>query len=473
MPLNFVNMPPGTKLHVKHRVTVQQNTAGNIVWLELVGSPGDLGAGVRPNLVKLVVGAMPKGNGWIAIDEPATHTVGGTMGHYFGDKLGDKVIDLQKEIAKEWNTFDSNNPARWAKGLTIGKDLSSAAILLRVLKAAFQSIGLGGHTYEGLRLTSFTAKDVVDSLNLRARAVPQVADVAAVLPEFDELFPDLRYPTEDPPDTLDQRTIRLIQGTKTEENYKALLRQANEEAKKSLVKAGKMKPEDPAPSGFLYSKHFIAMTNLPRVITYAFRGDSRPPSAIKNVGGFLPNFTRPDHIIQALAAAGDVNAVAKWNQKSPGQAPQAAPNTSPLDVVTYLKDQFLGGYVSGTKSYAIAKAFGSGMGGTTGAPRNAGWVYVCFMGGGFEVPNTTKTMQMTVSDERPGASSTTSVSGNPVYAEQEIALPGMIDWEDMVAFRRVDATGMFTGDVFIRPSLQQKDPAVHKEIWELLSGKPQ
>jgi len=52
-------------------------------------------------------------------------------------------------------------------------------------------------------------------------------------------------------------------------------------------------------------------------------------------------------------------------------------------------------------------------------------------------------------------------------------MPGMLDWENVVACRRVLRTGKFEGPVYMRPALQRKDPKAAKKIWKLLSGKSQ
>ena len=59
------------------------------------------------------------------------------------------------------------------------------------------------------------------------------------------------------------------------------------------------------------------------------------------------------------------------------------------------------------------------------------------------------------------------------YAEQEIAMPGILDWDDVVGFRRVKRDGVFDGPVYLRSDLELQDPNAYTEIWDLLSGKSQ
>ncbi|HRF44104.1 MAG TPA: hypothetical protein PLD30_07660 [Candidatus Competibacteraceae bacterium] len=85
------------------------------------------------------------------------------------------------------------------------------------------------------------------------------------------------------------------------------------------------------------------------------------------------------------------------------------PQEQALNLQRFIANQEYGGYLSVSKSIAVTKAFAIGMGGTTS--RNAGWVYACFAEGGFHLP-------------KQGA------HGWVKYSEQEIAMPGMLDWDD-------------------------------------------
>ena len=130
------------------------------------------------------------------------------------------------------------------------------------------------------------------------------------------------------------------------------------------------------------------------MIAYGFRGDSRPPSGIRNAGGFLPNYTRAKHI-----------------EDNKGKAQDQA-----LNLQRFIANQEYGGYLSVTKSIAVAKAFATGMGGTT--PVAAGWVYACFAEGGFLLPKQ-------------------GDHGWVKFNEQEISVPGILDWADVVGCRHV------------------------------------
>ena len=169
---------------------------------------------------------------------------------------------------------------------------------------------------------------------------------------------------------------------------------------------------------------------FPRVLAYGFRGDSRPPSVLKNAGGFLPNYTRAAHI-----------------EKNVNNRQDQA-----LNLESFIANQEYGGYLSVTKSIAVAKAFAIGKGGTT--PPGPGWVYACFAEGGFLLP-------------AQGAHRWVK------FNEQEISVPGILDWDDIVGCRHVQKNGSFDGNVYLKAGLAQEDADACLEIWELLSGASQ
>jgi len=52
-------------------------------------------------------------------------------------------------------------------------------------------------------------------------------------------------------------------------------------------------------------------------------------------------------------------------------------------------------------------------------------------------------------------------------------MPGMLDWENVVACRKVRSNGEFEGPVYMKHSLVRSDTKAATEIWHLLSGKSQ
>ena len=176
-----------------------------------------------------------------------------------------------------------------------------------------------------------------------------------------------------------------------------------------------------------------------RVIGYGFRGDTRPPMEVKEAGGFNPNYTRADHIAKHK------------DKRATDPTAHVKEETGALDLERFVKSQFLGGFLSTSKSIACAKEFATGY---TSPRRGDGWVYACFVEGGIHLPPKGKHAWVK-------------------YAEQEIAMPGILDWDDVVGCRRVKRDGVFDGPVYLRSDLELQDPNAYTEIWDLLSGKSQ
>jgi hypothetical protein len=391
------------------RVELCHDRAKTAVWLQLTNTEFIVG-GASPNFVTALIGAVRTPTGWVAIDA-ATAARLRDVTHAFGDKLGYRVADFQRAITKDWATFDGAAPSRWAKGLTVGQDISGPSFVMKAIKTGFDAIGVSVAAYSGPQLRAFTVDDTVEYLKRRAAVVgAEVVDGALL--DFEEIGPD---PTlgiqEDPASVSDTRRIQHILSTRV------------------------------IPHGGRYTYPELT-TALPfkRVIAYAFRGDARVPSSIKSAGGFNPNYTRPDQIAKAAA--------------------KGAPQDQALNLVDFLKDQFYGGYISVCKSYAVTKAFATGKAGTT--PREAGWVYVCLVEGGFLIPP---------------AGTIKATKKHPeikiLHNEQEISMPGLLDWEDVVACRKVNRKGNFEGNIFMQKSFHRVDPQAKMKIWRLLSGESQ
>jgi hypothetical protein len=391
----------GTPPVASELVELCHNSSKTMVWLQLTNSDWIMG-GNGGTFVRVYIGAYPDGRHWHAMDAKAATWRDAT--HSFGNKLGPSkdVARFQRAITLDWKQFDGYNPGRWAKGLTFGTSISTAGFVMKALKTGFDAMGGGPlATYSGMRVKGFTVDDAIDYLARRAAQSGITVSYGGVA-DFEELAPDpAGQATEDPARTKDPRNIPVIPSTR------------------------------PHGGRYAYATE-TAHIRFPRVNAYGFRGDSRAPSAIKDAGGFNPNYTRPDHIAQNV-----------------GQAQDQA-----LNIGSFLKNQNYGGYISVCKSYAITKGFASGMGGTTA--RGPGWVYACLVEGAFNIPPA-------------------GLHGgiNVPYNEQELSMPGLIDWDDVMGYRKVDQTGVFEGNIFLRRIMRSQDPQAYKKIWDLLSGQSQ
>jgi len=416
---NFIQLG-STLPRASQRIELCHDRAKTTVWLQLTKAAHAIGD-PWPVFVTCLIGAIKTPNGWTAIDAGTALRLRDVTLE-FGTRMGDNVDRFQNAILAKWLSFTPGKAADFAKGRTVGADLSNPSFVMAAIKLGFDSIGVSVPAHSGLQLSSFTVDDTIDYLERRATVVGASA-LDAGLMDFSEVGPDPSLaPFEDDARMKDERNIPCIASTKADKH-----------------------------SGVFAYADELASIPFPRVVSYGFRGDSRSPSMIKNAGGFNPNYTRPDHI--ALVAN-------KASQK----------HDQALNMTEFLKNQTYGGYISVSKSYAVTKAFTTNMGGTTGAgktwwsqekKRNAGWVYACFVEGGFNLPHSG-----TYKDKE-GKSITVT------FDEQEISMPGVIDWEDVVACRRVKENGKFEGNIFMRQSMAKEDPKACLEIWKLLSGETQ
>jgi hypothetical protein len=135
-----------------------------------------------------------------------------------------------------------------------------------------------------------------------------------------------------------------------------------------------------------------------------------------------------------------------------------------MNLQRFLRDQHHGEFISTSKSVAIARFFATLTWVGTGMKLNStdGWVYACFAEGAIEIP-------------KPGVYQDQNGDDFSVpFDEQELSMPGMLDWRDVMACRKVKQDGRFTGPVYVRPRLED---GVHHSaapiFYDLLSGKSQ
>lgn len=387
---------------VKKRIEICHDYAKTTIWLQLTNTEYIVGRPQSSRFVTVLIGAVRQGDNWVTINAGvAARCRDITIA--IGNNLDVDTGKFQKAIVDHWSSFNSVQAWKWAKGTTLGTSYSSASFVMKALKTGFDAIGRPMQAYSGFRRTDFTIDEVVAYVNRRSAEANTIVFDGGLL-EFEEVGPSPAYTLpyqQDLATISDPRVIQIIPSARSQGHR----------------------------GHFAYQQETSAIP-FKRVITYGFRGDSRPPSAIRNSGGFLPNYTRSTHIEKHKNAA--------QNQA--------------LNLESFIANQEYGGYLSVSKSIAVAKAFATGKGGTTGNV-GPGWVYACFAEGGFHLP----------------------AQGDHAwvkYNEQEISVPGIIDWDDVVGCRYVLADGNFGGNVYLKSALIY-DPPAHVVVWELLSGKSQ
>lgn len=430
-----MGVPPGAR----QRVELCYDNAKTTCWLQLFNNNSII-RGDGKSFVTCLIGATRTKFGW----EPITVATANRFrqrSEAFGCDLvdtamGDKIALFQKKIIDDWWSFhgDMLRVHKWAKGLTYGVDYSSPSFVMKAIKTGFEALGVSVATYEGKRSEGYTVDDAIGYLRKRAAMVSSPIVDTGLL-DFERLPPAPFLDREEDKEAReDGRQLDYIDAD----------------------------PGKTHSRRFAYSpdSHEHIKAPFEQVIAYAFRGDDRPPSVVRMAGGFLPNATRPDHIKKYTA-----------NPREKEHYEKAA-----LDLEEFIAFEILGGYISTSKSYAVAKHFVKNKGG--------GWIYVCFVEGGYLLPEKgwfDKRLKKVKPFEPP---SDTELPWKPSFDEknqwfkvkfneQEIAMPGMLEWADVVACRACDADGKFQGDIFMSKALWNKNSDAAMTIYRLLSGKSQ
>lgn len=213
------------------------------------------------------------------------------------------------------------------------------------------------------------------------------------------------------------------------------------------------------------------MRDMPRVSAFAFRGDTRSPSQIRQVDGFQAPLTRTDEyykknviyplfkaylekklggpqtltydqlgvvLMQVLPTAEEREVFAFYNLW------RSQVDRESMHIGRMLAQETLKGYVSTTKATPVARAFA----------KQRGWVYFVLVKSGFLVP-------------AKGAHPWTTIFG-----EQEIASPKAIPWSRVMAFREVEGEVKrhFTGPLYVRPELVQRENEAFRKAFQQMSG---
>lgn len=320
---------------------------------------------------------------------------------------------FQKAIIQFWEGYNPKKPADWAKSNTVGKSLTSASFIAKALKVGYDAIGVKMKpAFSGLKLTDWTVKNLLEYVN---RVSPQKSPIAIPYPPIE------RYAAQETKGNMNDGT-KLIQPLLSSRKQK-----------------GPFAYDDFFKKNPAYSQGGGG-DEVPRIIAYAFRGDARTPEQMRDAGGFWPNATRQDQAkqISQKLSGGKGKTEEEWSKDA-------------LNLKGHIGDPFLKGYVSTSKSIKVAKGFAQDCAGSS----PVSYVYVLFVEGGFNIPKKGVPWEM--------------------FSEHEIAFPGGFDWDDVVAYRKIDvAAQKFTGDIFLRPGALKDEPAeLKKEIMALLSGKPQ
>jgi hypothetical protein len=421
---------------IEEMVRLCYDKTRKVAWLDLRNTPFLL-SWPKEGVLQVLIGAVNKpGKGWQPIQpDDATGGQHVSLSGNFADP--DQILSFQQAILKSWASpqavfdFSRGRVSDLAKGTTFGKSLTSASFVAKALKTGFDAIGKPMSA--GPKFITWSIDDLLAYANRRAPALKDPALIG-----FRACAPNPAYDGKG--DGMSRGDTRQLQ------YVHSVLAPSFEHFKGGFSEIEKK---------VFYERELEALNGIipfERVIGYGFRGETRPPGVVKGAGGFLPNYTRPEHVrkhdekLKKAKAAKDLNALLECAEAEGGA----------LDLERFIADQTFRGFISTTKSIAIAKNFATskwayGMN-VPGAVE--GWVYACLVVGAFHLPPK-------------GAHSWIK------FNEQELAMPGMLDWENVVACRQVKRDGEFEGPVYMKPALERTDPKAARKIWKLLSGKSQ
>jgi len=186
-----------------------------------------------------------------------------------------------------------------------------------------------------------------------------------------------------------------------------------------------------------------------RVTAYLFIGSPAEPSQLAKTGGFWCQLMRPDPHNPARPTFAAIM-----------DAPKSQTYVRDLSRAFNLASNLIligtshGGFVSLTRSVNVARYYAS-RSGSVGKPERRGYVYVALAAGGLDASQLRGMWQH----------------------EQEVAVPGMVPWSRVVAWRAYvvnpgtadhPAPPEFTGPLHVRAGLQPADPvAYHRIVLEL------
>jgi|GEM_PF-2124524 len=224
-------------------------------------------------------------------------------------------------------------------------------------------------------------------------------------------------------------------------------------------------PLNPADS--IFAQDWKLTEQLERVNAYTFRGDRRTPREVEAAKGFFPPISRTDqHYVETvvypkfaeyLRRRVQMQLSLDQFQRVYGQAtanPQdrdvlklyfswrAMVETESHHIGRMTASEILKNYISTSKDIGKAKQFA----------KEGGWVFVTRVRGGFHLS----------SDHLWGQTF--------IQSEQEIALPGGLEWSEVFGFRQ-QKSGFLAGPLYMRKGFREANPAAYDKVFQFMSNK--
>jgi hypothetical protein len=231
-------------------------------------------------------------------------------------------------------------------------------------------------------------------------------------------------------------------------------------------------------------------SGLPRISCFAYRGDDRWPTVLREANGFMPGLTRKDAYlmgqnivvdpttmkkVSVAEVADELNTALDHSKGEPVQRYfELLRKYALLHLGSHTGDETFRAFISASKSTAIAKHFANS--GDNKPAVYTSWCYAVHCRSGYELPSHVPGLPpgqvARIFDLR-------AIHAFANHFEQEVAVAGPIWWDQIVGFRLVECTTtgqFFSGPVYLR------EPGFWKEIgeegafnalFELMSGKSQ
>jgi len=292
---------------------------------------------------------------------------------------------------------------------------------------------------------------------------------------IDPIVSNIRSPDKPPLadylEMVDDETIRL-RNPNNEDLQFGEDKDRNKQIRKNLDALKRRRIAEP---GYLHC-------HLARICCFGFRGDTRPLDEIEDAGGLLPGTTRKDPgVAQFQEQQNALDALtkyykeqyAKYRREEPkcefnkyldqnkvkellNLYNQAIESTHALQLGEYVRKEDFKGYLSTSKSTAIAKQFVNA--GDANPGDVTAYCYALRCRGGFYLPPATGKFDKYNPTKLEEELQKTHKFNK--FAEQEVAVAGAIWWEDVVGVRTVKTNKdgqFFSGPVFLRDALNQDD----------------
>lgn len=287
------------------------------------------------------------------------------------------------------------------KGLTFTRSRSAPGFFMKAIKSGYEALGFYRKTYRGIRLYNFGIGDLVSYIRKHRQAWPRsIAFDFRLIPGF-----DIRFCGD--VDESDDRGPFAIPGMNRAHQGlpKAYLRLIGETMRHWASRNGKMPYRDD-PFGLDTSE--VVKQKKPVIVhEYGFRGDGRSPLVLFHTGGLHPNAVR--HYEDETARQDFDNRRLALEKRAKEDYGHKIPHFDPY--LHQHKYDAISVFLSVSRTPSVARQF------IVDYSDGDGYIYLLRCPGAVDQEATFARVQH--------------------FGEQEISVPGGVDWDDIIATRPV------------------------------------